>query len=102
MLKHLRPGSERLCSLSDSGRSFLFHRKLRPVKQKRSARIAMRQKRILFQKPPPQAEKLGGFFITGNSCEFRKNQNPLLSNHGRYGRIKRLIKITSADSDGGA
>ena len=38
--------------------SYLFHRKLRPMKQKRSARIAMRRQRILSQKRPPQEEKL--------------------------------------------
>ena len=41
-------------------------------------------------------------YIAERTRKSRKIQNPLLSNHGRYGRIKRLIKITSADSDGGA
>ena len=40
------------CPFDSAARGFLCHRKVRPMTSKRSARIAMRRKRILSQKRP--------------------------------------------------
>jgi hypothetical protein len=49
--------------------AFLFHRKLRPMKQKRSARIALRRKRIMsLKRLAAGGESCGaGFFFNAQA-----------------------------------